>query len=123
MAGTLGSAAFGVAKGLQLHAVKVLGCDTFGTVASVVAGVDWVTANRVTPAVANLSLGGAASTAIDDAVRNSIASGVTYAVASMNANTDACGGPGSPNRLLTTAAPYVPQPGQDTLWRPCLWSC
>jgi serine protease len=56
----------------------------------VIAGVDWVTANRVLPAVANMSLGGGASTALDDAVRNSVASGLTYAIAAGNSNVDAC---------------------------------
>ncbi|MFE1786785.1 S8 family serine peptidase, partial [Streptomyces sp. NPDC059506] len=55
----------------------------------VIKGIDWVTANAQKPAVANMSLGGGASTALDDAVRNSIASGVTYAVAAGNDNANA----------------------------------
>jgi len=60
----------------------------------VIAGVDWVTGNHVTgtPAVANMSLGGGASPALDTAVRNSIADGVTYAVAAGNDSADACAG-------------------------------
>ena len=61
-----------------------------GTTSGVIAGVDWVTANHTSPAVANMSLGGGASTALDNAVRNSIASGVTYAVAAGNENQNAC---------------------------------
>jgi serine protease len=57
----------------------------------VIAGVDWVTANHIKPAVANMSLGGGASAALDDAVRRSIAAGVTYAIAAGNSNADACG--------------------------------
>ncbi|MFE9747071.1 S8 family peptidase [Saccharothrix saharensis] len=91
VAGTVGGAAHGVAKAVKLVAVKVLNCAGSGTTAGVVAGVDWVTANRSGPAVANMSLGGGAQPALDTAVANSIASGVTYAVAAGNSNADACG--------------------------------
>ncbi len=90
VAGTVGGAAYGVAKGVQLVAVKVLNCAGSGTTAGVVAGVDWVTANSPGPSVANMSLGGGAQPALDTAVANSIASGVTYAIASGNSNADAC---------------------------------
>jgi serine protease len=90
VAGTVGGFTYGVAKGVTLHAVRVLDCNGSGTTSGVIAGVDWVTANKVLPAVANMSLGGGASTALDDAVRNSIASGVTYAIAAGNSNVDAC---------------------------------
>ncbi|MGW5055211.1 S8 family peptidase [Actinokineospora sp. NPDC004072] len=90
VAGTVGGAAHGVAKGVALVAVKVLGCGGSGTTASVVSGINWVTANATRPAVANVSIGGSASTAMDDAVRRSIASGITYAVASGNNDRDAC---------------------------------
>jgi len=90
VAGTVGGSAHGVAKAVKLHAVKVLDCAGSGTMAGAAAGVDWVTANAVKPAVANLSLGGGASTVLDDAVRASIASGITYAVASGNEGVDAC---------------------------------
>ena len=84
VAGTVGGSAYGVAKGTRLVAVKVLNCSGSGTNAGVIAGIDWVTANAVKPAVANMSLGGGASTATDNAVINSINSGVTYAVAAGN---------------------------------------
>ena len=84
VAGTVGGSAYGVAKGVRLVAVRVLGCDGSGTTEQVVAGIDWVTANAVKPAVANMSLGGSADAVLDDAVRRSIASGVTYAVAAGN---------------------------------------
>ncbi|CAM4128949.1 S8 family peptidase [Kibdelosporangium persicum] len=90
VAGTVGGTAYGVAKGVQLYAVRVLSCSGSGTTAQVVAGVDWVTANHRKPAVANMSLGGGANTSIDAAVRRSIAAGVTYAIASGNSNTNAC---------------------------------
>ena len=90
VAGTVGGATYGVAKGVTLHAVRVLSCSGSGSTAGVIAGVDWVTANRTLPAVANMSLGGGASTALDDAVRNSVAAGVTYAIAAGNSNANAC---------------------------------
>jgi serine protease len=90
VAGTIGGATYGVAKAVALHAVRVLDCNGSGSTSGVIAGVDWVTANRILPAVANMSLGGGASTALDDAVRRSVAAGVTYAIAAGNSNADAC---------------------------------
>ncbi len=90
VAGTIGGSTYGVAKGVTLYAVRVLNCQGSGTNSGVIAGVDWVTNNHISPAVANMSLGGGASTALDNAVRNSIASGVTYAIAAGNDNLDAC---------------------------------
>jgi subtilisin family serine protease len=84
VAGTIGGTTYGVAKQVTLYAVRVLACDGYGTVAGVIAGVDWVTANHVKPAVANMSLGGGASVALDTAVRNSINAGVTYVLAAGN---------------------------------------
>jgi hypothetical protein len=90
VAGTLGGVSYGVAKGVTLHPVRVLNCSGGGTSSSVVAGVNWVTGNHVKPAVANMSLWGGPDSAIDTAVRNSIAAGVTYAVIAGNANASAC---------------------------------
>ena len=86
VAGTVGGSTYGVAKNVHLVAVRVLDCSGSGTTAGVIAGVDWVTANHVSPAVANMSLGGGASTTLDNAVANAIASGVTFAIASGNGN-------------------------------------
>jgi len=97
VAGTVGGTTYGVAKGVTLRPVRVLGCDGSGTTSGVIAGVDWVTANRAGPSVANMSLGGVASSALDTAVQRSIDSGVAYAVAAGNEATDACAG--SPARL------------------------
>ncbi|NUT45791.1 MAG: S8 family serine peptidase [Saccharothrix sp.] len=91
VAGTIGGSSHGVAKAVRLHGVKVLSCAGSGTIAGVVAGVDWVTANAQKPAVANMSLGGGVNDTLDTAVRRSIASGVTYAIAAGNSNADACG--------------------------------
>jgi subtilisin family serine protease len=84
VAGTVGGGAFGVAKGVGLVGVRVLNCQGSGTTAQVVAGIDWVTTNAQKPAVANMSLGGGADTALDNAVVRSIGSGVSYAIAAGN---------------------------------------
>src|SRR5207253_870087 len=89
-----GGSQYGVAKGVKLVAVKVLNCAGSGSSSSVIAGIDWVTANHQAgqPAVANMSLGATGSdSGIENAVRNSIADGVVYAVASGNSAADACG--------------------------------
>lgn len=90
VAGILGGSTYGVAKRVRLVGVRVLDCAGSGSSAGVIAGVDWVTANAVRPAVATLSLGGGPNPALDTAVRNSIAAGITYAVAAGNSAADAC---------------------------------
>jgi len=92
VAGTVGGSTYGVAKNVNLVAVRVLNCSGSGTYAQVIAGVDWVTANHAAsaPAVANMSLGGSASNSLDTAVRNSIADGVSYAIAAGNSGANAC---------------------------------
>ncbi|HEX8286216.1 MAG TPA: S8 family peptidase, partial [Pyrinomonadaceae bacterium] len=91
VAGTIGGSTYGVAKSVSLRAVRVLNCQGSGTTSGVISGVNWVASNRVLPAVANMSLGGGASTALDTAVQNSINSGVTYAIAAGNDyGVDAC---------------------------------
>ena len=100
----------GVAPGAPLTGVKVLGCNGSGSTSGVIKGIDWVTANAAKPAVANMSLGGGASTALDDAVRRSAASGVTYSIAAGNDGANACtqsparAGAGTNNGIVTTAA-------------------
>ena len=89
VSGTVGGSTYGVAKSVSLVAVRVLNCAGTGSTSGVIAGVNWVTNNHVKPAVANMSLGGGVSTALDTAVRNSIAAGVTYAIAAGNSNTNA----------------------------------
>ncbi|MCC6455676.1 MAG: S8 family serine peptidase [Caldilineaceae bacterium] len=97
VAGTAGGTTYGVAKQVTLHPVRTLNCQGSGSNSGVIAGVDWVTANHIAPAVANMSLGGDASTALDTAILNSINSGVTFVVAAGNENRNACGS--SPARL------------------------
>ena len=93
VAGTVGGALHGVAKGVTLVAVKVLNCSGGGSFAGVAAGIDWVTGQHQPgqPAVANISLGSAGSdSATETAIRNSIADGVVYAIASGNSGSNAC---------------------------------
>jgi subtilisin family serine protease len=90
VAGTIGGRTYGVAKDVKLVAVRVLDCSGSGSYSGIIAGIDWVTKNAVKPAVANMSLGGTVSAALNAAVTRSIASGVTYAVAAGNDNTNAC---------------------------------
>ncbi|MDO3394824.1 S8 family peptidase [Nocardioides sp. SOB44] len=99
VAGTVGGTTYGVAKQVTLRPVRVLDCAGSGSTSGVIAGVDWVTSHHGAgaPAVANMSLGGGVSSALDQAVNTSIADGVTYAVAAGNENTNACNG--SPSRV------------------------
>jgi len=90
VAGTVAGSTYGVAKGATVHAVRVLGCNGSGTNSGVIAGMDWVAANAQSPAVANMSLGGGASTATDNAVANMRNAGVTVVVAAGNENQNAC---------------------------------
>jgi subtilisin family serine protease len=92
VAGTVGGTTYGVAKAVRLVAVRVLNCSGSGSTSGVIAGIDWVTGNHAagTPAVANMSLGGGASSALDGAVTTSINDGVTYAIAAGNSNANAC---------------------------------
>ncbi len=90
VAGTVGGTTWGVAKNVTIHAVRVLGCDGSGTNSGVIAGMDWVVANHVKPAVANMSLGGGASQATDDAIARMTNAGVVTVVAAGNDATNAC---------------------------------
>ena len=90
VAGTIGGTTYGVAKQVTLHPVRVLDCGGSGSNSGVIAGVDWVTSNHVKPAVANMSLGGSASTALDSAVTRAINAGITFAIAAGNSNANAC---------------------------------
>ena len=100
--GTVGGATYGVAKDVTLYAVRVLDCGGSGTNSGVIAGVDWVTANHLTPAVANMSLGGGFSQALNDAVTNSVSAGVFYGVAAGNDYGNACDGSPASTPAATT---------------------
>ena len=90
VAGTVAGSTWGVAKQALIVPVRVLGCNGSGTNSGVIAGMDWIAANRVLPAVANMSLGGGASTTTDNAVANMRNAGVTVVVAAGNENQNAC---------------------------------
>jgi len=94
VAGTVGGSTYGIAKNVRLIAVRVLGCNGSGSTSGIIAGVNWVTAqkrsNPRVPMVANMSLGAAAYSALDNAVYASIQTGVTYVVSAGNSNANAC---------------------------------
>ncbi len=90
VAGTIGGSRYGVAKAVRIHAVRVLGCDGLGPYSGVIAGVNWVATHRVKPAVANMSLGGNYSAALNSALTAAIGAGVTFVVAAGNYNFNAC---------------------------------
>ncbi len=91
VAGTIAGSTYGVAKAAQIVAVRVLGCGGSSPWSTVIAGIDWVTANAVKPAVANMSLGGGYYAPANTAVAASIASGVVYTLSAGNNSADACG--------------------------------
>ena len=104
------AAVVGMAPGAPVYGVKVLDCNGSGTTTSVIKGVDWVAANALLPAVANMSLGGGASQLLDDAVRAAAARGIVFAIAAGNSSANACtaspariGGVGTPGVLVTAA--------------------
>jgi subtilisin family serine protease len=90
VAGTIGASTYGVAKSALLRGVRVLNCSGSGSNSGVIAGVDFVRLNHIAPAVANMSLGGGASSALDTAVNNLHNANVTIAVAAGNSNANAC---------------------------------
>jgi subtilisin family serine protease len=105
VAGTVGGTSVGVAKGVTLIAVRVLDCNGSGSWGGVIAGIDWVTANHIKPAVANMSLGGGYYAPINTAVANSIAAGVVYAISAGNSNANACNySPASTPAALTVGS-------------------
>jgi serine protease len=127
VAGTLGGTTWGVAKGVTIHPVRVLDCNNAGTWAGVIAGIDWVAANRVLPAVANMSLGGGANASVDTAVANLTNAGVTVVVAAGNGGVDACGtSPARAPAAITVGATGANDArsiwggGQSSSWGTCL---
>ncbi|MFE6849025.1 S8 family serine peptidase [Streptomyces sp. NPDC057686] len=97
VAATIAGTSYGAAKKANIVAVRVLDNTGSGTSSGTIAGIDWVTQHAAKPAVVNMSLAGGANPALDSAVRNSIAAGITYAVAAGNSNTDVSGF--SPSRV------------------------
>ena len=122
VAGTVGGITVGVARQVSLYAVRVLDCSGSGSTSGVIAGVDWVTANRKLPAVANMSVSGGYSEALNAAVQNSVNAGVTYVVAAGNSASDACGySPASAGAALTVGASEAgDQQASYSNFGPCL---
>lgn len=105
VAGTVGGNTYGVAKGVTLVPVRVLGCTGSGTNSGVIAGVDWVAKSTLRPAVANMSLGGGFSSATNASVAGAVAAGVTMVVAAGNDNRNACNySPASAPSAITVGA-------------------
>jgi subtilisin family serine protease len=105
VAGTVGGAAYGLAKDVTIRAVRVLDCQGSGSYSAIIGGIDWVATNATGPAVANMSLGGSFSQALNDAIGAAVESGVTFAIAAGNEGQDACNvSPGSEPSAITVGA-------------------
>lgn len=105
VAGTVGGSTWGVAKGVNLRGLRVLDCAGSGSTSGIIAALDWLRVNHVKPAVANMSLGGGKSTALNTAVTNLSNAGVFVAVAAGNENQSACNvSPASTPAVTTVAA-------------------
>jgi len=121
VAGTVGSASYGVAKSVRLRGVRVLNCSGSGSWSGVIAGLDWVTANHVKPAVANLSIGGGYNATVNSATARMISAGVFTAVAAGGSNADACNySPASvPGAITTMASDRADNRATFSNWGPC----
>jgi len=116
VAGTVGGTLYGIAKQVSIIAVKVLGCDGSGTNAGVISGIQYAANNRKgKPSVANMSLGGGFSQALNDAIKAAVKAGVVFAVAAGNNNLDACNySPASEPSAITTGSTDVEDKGTSS---------
>ncbi len=124
VAGTVGGATYGVAPQVSLVAIRVLNCTGSGSTSGVIGGIDWATANHAAgvPAVANMSLGGGYSAALNTATQNAITDGISFAVAAGNSNADACNfSPAStPNAITVGSTSSNDARSSFSNWGSCL---
>ncbi len=105
VAGTVGGTDYGLAKETTLVPVRVLDCTGTGSYAGIISGIDWIAANASGPSVANMSLGGTFSQALNDVVAEAVDAGVVFAVAAGNEGQDACDvSPASEPSAITVGA-------------------
>jgi subtilisin family serine protease len=105
VAGIVGGSTYGVAKNVNIHSIRVLGCSGSSANSSTLNGINWVIQNHVKPAVINMSLGGGFSNASNTAVQNAINAGITVVVSAGNENNDACDkSPASAPEVLTVGS-------------------
>ncbi|WP_229698478.1 S8 family serine peptidase [Wenjunlia tyrosinilytica] len=121
VAGTIGGKDHGVAKGVKLVSVRVLNCDDSASTSGIIAAADWITAHAVKPAVVNMSINGSANSSEDTAIKNSIASGITWVVSSGNSNANACNNsPGSIGpAIVVNNADSADRRRSDSNYGPC----
>ncbi|MFD9293398.1 S8 family peptidase [Streptomyces sp. NPDC060030] len=123
VAGTVAGATYGVAPAASLVPVRVLNCEGSGTWAGIIAGLDWIAQNAEQPAVVNASLGGPASSAVDDAFDALAAEGTLSVVAAGNEDQDACDvSPARADGVLAVGA-SDDRDRQATFsnWGTCVW--
>jgi hypothetical protein len=122
VAGTAAGSTHGIAKDATVHAVRVLECDGFAYSSEILWGIDWVTANHVKPAIANMSLTSYPDDMMDEMVRASIAAGVIYVVAAANHGGNACDwSPGRVTEALTVGATDATDANWEySNWGPCV---
>ena len=123
VAGTVGGQTYGIAKGAWLHSVRVLPCSGSGQISDVISGIDWVKANRVNPAVANISITApGTSPSLESAVTNAIASGVVFTIAAGNSQWDACDytPARTPNAITVAATAEADERALYSNWGPCV---
>lgn len=105
VAGTVGGTTWGVAKNVSLIPVRVMNCNGSGSTSGVIAGIDWVAGSPLRPAVANMSIGGNQSSALNAAVAGAVSKGITMVVAAGNSNANACSySPSSEPSAITVGA-------------------
>ncbi|KAL2149830.1 hypothetical protein VTH82DRAFT_7506 [Thermothelomyces myriococcoides] len=120
--GTIAGKKYGVAKKANVYAVKVLRSNGSGTMADVVAGVEWAAKSHLEQvqaakdgkrkgfkgSVANMSLGGGKTRALDDTVNAAVSVGIHFAVAAGNDNADACNySPAAAEKAITVGATAI----------------